>query len=255
MTHVNPLIVETARGLTRTGRAQMDYLLYLFVLAAAVFIWWPKHTLTEILQRQDPPDTLLAAIVVCGAIVAWYSARAGAEEFLLDGQHGLRDWAAGTTLALPRILLGYAGAHLLHSMHLIALSLPVVLLAFHISGGQWPALSVCLAMIILQSMFYRFVAAAIYIALGQHGTLTAIGIRAFIVAVYLFSALAMPVASQFVITSSVLDGGSSPYAIHVTSAPMQFLALYAALGACTLLVLYQQLSRLRARQAHGNAAP
>lgn len=250
----NPLVVETLRGVTRAGRAQTDYLLYLFILAAAVFITWPKHSLTETLQRQDPPDTLLTALLVCGAIVTYYSARAGAEEFLLDGQHGLRDWALGTALTLPRILLGYLGAQLLHSLHLLALSLPIVLLAFHISGGQWPALSICLAMIVLQAMFCRFAAAIIYIAIGQHGALTAIAVRAFTGAIYLISALALPMASHLVLTSSVLDGGSDPHAVKAMSAPVQFIALYAALGICALLVLYRQLSRLRVRQVGENTA-
>ena len=243
----NPLVIETLHGMTRAGRAQIDYLLYLFVLAAAVFIWWPKQTLMDILRHQDPPDALFAGLVVYGAILAYYSLRAGAEEFLLEGQHGLRDWAIGSDLRLPRILLGYLGAHLLHSTHLVALSLPILLLAFHVSGGQWPALGVCLTLIVWQSIFYRLAAAAIYIAIGQHGALTALSIRALIVAAYLLSALALPVASHLVLTSSVLDGGSSAQ-IAVTS-PAQFVALYTVLSAGMLLVLYYQLSRLRAQRS------
>ena len=255
MLHSNPLIVETLHGVTRAGRAQMDYLLYLFVLAATVFVWWPKHTLTEALRRQDSPDTLLAAIVICGAVVAYYSVRAGAEEFLLDGQHGLRDWAIGTTLPLPRILIGYLGAHLLHCVHLVALALPIILLAFHISGGQWRALCACLAMIVMQSAFYRCAAAAIYIAMGHKGALTAIGIRVFIVAIYLLSAFALPIASHLIVTSDTLDGGIGAYPPGATSTATGFVAVYAGLSVFILLLLHQQLARLRARQGDGRATP
>ncbi|MFT5173273.1 MAG: hypothetical protein ACI8W7_001447 [Gammaproteobacteria bacterium] len=252
----NPLVVETLHGITRPGRAQMDYLLYLFVLAAVVFVWWPKHTLTQTLQRQDAPDTLLAALLVCGAILAYYSARAGAEEFLLEGQHGLRDWAIGTELALARILRGYVAAHLLHSVHLIALSLPIMLLAFHISGGQWPALLLCLVLILCQAMFYKLAAAVIYIAIGHHGALNAISIRAFIVAIYLASTFSVPFASHIVLTSRVLDGGSSAHVrIDPSSAPAQFMALYIALSACAFYILYRQLSRLRTEHSSEATSP
>ena len=247
MMRANQLVVETLHGVKHPGRAQMDYLLYLFVLASAVFIWWPKHSLTETLQRQNAPDTLLAGLLVCGAIIAWFSARAGAEEFLLDGQLGLRDWTVGTTMTLPNILFGYLCSHLLQTAHLIALSLPIILLAFHISGGQWPALLICLAMILCQSLFYRLTAAAIYIAIGQHGAMTAISIRGLIIVTYLLGVTLIPFASHVMITVNELDGGASAQAIHASSASVHFVALYTALSICMLCVVHRQLSRLRSR--------
>ncbi len=251
---INPLIIEATDGLTRTSRAQMDYVLYLFLLATTVFIWWPKHSLTETLQRQDPPDTLLAALMVFGALLAYYSVRAGAEEILLDGQNGIRDWAVGSDLSLPRILLGYLSAQLLHSVHLVVLALPIILLAFHISGGQWPALCACLAMTIWQAMFYRLTAAIIYVAIGEHGALTMIGVRVLLVTLYLLSAFTLPTASHLVLTATALDGGSSTEVARLSSeatrAVLQFMTIYSGLSACALVILHRQLSHLRAQRAH-----
>lgn len=225
----NPLVIDALRGISQSRRAQKDLLFYLLGLAIAVFIWWPKHSLTEVLQRQSSPDTLLVALLGCGAIVAWFSVRAGAEDFALDGQHGLRDWIAGTRLALPKILFGYLYSHLLQCLHLVALSLPIILLAFSVSGGQWPSMAMCLAMVVLQSVFYRLTAAAIYIAIGQHAALTAISVRALVLLTYAVTAWTVPIASHVVVTINDLDGGSSARGFHATSASVQFLALYSTL--------------------------
>ncbi|MFT5446784.1 MAG: hypothetical protein ACI9DC_001959 [Gammaproteobacteria bacterium] len=243
----NPLVIDTVRGIAQSSRVHKDCLLYLLGLATVVFIWWPKQSLTEVLQRQNSPDTLLVALLGCGAIVAWFSARAGAEDFALNGQHGLRDWVAGTPLALSKILSGYLYSHLLQCVHLVALTLPIILLTFSVSGGQWPSMAMCLAMAVVQSVFYRLTAAAIYIAIGKHAALTAISVRALVLLTYAITASIVPVASHVVITVNNLDGGSSARGIHATSASVQFLAFYTVASIVVLYVLYRQLSSLRAR--------
>lgn len=243
----NPLVIDTLRSITQSRRALKDCLLYLLGLAIAVFIWWPKQSLTEVLQRQSSPDTLLVALLGCGAIVAWFSVRAGAEDFALDGQHGLRDWIAGTRLALSKILSGYIYSHLAQCVHLIALALPIILLAFSISGGQWPSLAMCLTMVVVQSVFYRLAAATIYIAFGKHAALTAISVRALVLLTYAITAWMVPSASHVVITINDLDGGASARSFHTTSASVQFLTLYTLASTVMLYVLYRQLSSLRAR--------
>ena len=243
----NPLVIDTLRGIAQPNRAQKDCLFYLLALAVAVFIWWPKQSLTEVLQQQNSPDTLLVALLGCGALVAWFSVRAGAEDFAFDGQHGLRDWIAGTRLALSRILSGYLYSHLLQCVHLVALSLPIILLAFSVSGGQWPSMAMCLAMVVVQSVFYRLAAVATYLAIGKHAALTAISVRALVLLTYAITAWIVPIASHVVITVNDLDGGSSAQGIHATSASVQFLALYTIASIAMLIVVYRQLSRLRAR--------
>src|SRR5688572_24150371 len=132
----NPLS-EVLYGLTRAGRAQLDYLGLVVVQAVVQFLWWPKHGVAQMLASQHGPDTLMAVVVAIGLSMAYHSVRAGAEEFLLPGQRGLHDWVRATPLSLGRLLLGYVSGQLLQGLHMLLLSLPLMLIAFTVSGGEW----------------------------------------------------------------------------------------------------------------------
>ena len=119
----NPLVAEVLTGLTRRGKAQLDYLWLMALQAAVLFVWWPKGSVAELLQSQHGPHTLEAVAMAVGVSIAYFALRAGAEESMLPGQHGLRDWALATPLGLARILRGYVLGQLIHSLHLLALSL------------------------------------------------------------------------------------------------------------------------------------
>ena len=59
----DPVFSEAMRGLTGSGAAHLEYLLYLFLQAVVLFIWWPKDSLLEALAAADRPDTLLASAI------------------------------------------------------------------------------------------------------------------------------------------------------------------------------------------------
>ena len=98
MSQFNPLFKEILRGLARPCPAHLAYLNYLLIQAVVLVLWWPKHTVFEMLESEKGPATLLALVMAVGMTVAYYSLRAGAEEILLPGQHSLRN------LALPRLV-------------------------------------------------------------------------------------------------------------------------------------------------------
>ena len=141
----NPLVTEVLVGLTRQGQAQLDALGLLLVQAVVLFLWWPKDGLAQMLESQHGPHTLTAVVMALGATTAYFALRAGAEEIVLPGQHGLRDWALATPLGLGQILRGYVVGQLVHSLHLLALSSPLLLMAFTVSGGEWDAFGWCVA--------------------------------------------------------------------------------------------------------------
>lgn len=242
MTRANPLLVETLGGLTGAGRAQRDWLVYLLLQAMMVFLWWPKDSLPEVLDATDPPDTLLAAMLVAGATVSWYCLRAGAEELLLPGQHGLREWAAATRLGLARILAGYLGAHLLQVLHLLTLSLPLMMLAFGVSGGEWAAFGWCLCAIVFQATFYRLAAAAVYMAIGHHGAMTVLSVRALLLATYGLTTLLVPPLSHPALCWRLLKTTAGGVA---EAEPLVFLLAYGVASALLAAVLHRQLALLR----------
>jgi hypothetical protein len=248
--HSNPLVTEVLDGLTRKGPAQLDHLGLLVLQAAVLFMWWPKGDVTELLASQHSPYTLAAVVMAMGIAMAYIALRAGAEVILLPGQHGLRDWALATPLDLGRILRGYLVGQLVHSLHLLVLSLPLLLMAFTVSGGEWHALGWCVAAALIQALFYRLCGAITHLAMGQHGDESLYTIRTILGVVYLPVGWFAPVTSHLAFTSRALGESMTNQTANVAGLdPVGFLAIYAGLSALATLAVYLLLLRQRRRKA------
>lgn len=248
----NPLLTEALAGLTRQGKAQRDYLGLLVVQAVVLFLWWPKGGVGQVLESQHSPHTLAAVVMAVGASLAYFALRAGAEEIVLPGQHGLRDWALATPLGLGRVLRGYLLGQIAHSLHLAALSSPLLLMAFTVSGGEWVALGWCLAAALVQALFYRLCGAITHLVIGQHRAESYFTVRAILLAGYVGVGWLAPFASHVVLTSRLLSESAAALA---APGPLAFLVFYAGLGLLAAAALHRLLARARRRAAgpHGGA--
>ena len=248
MDRSNPLLAEVLRGLCEPGPAHLAYLNYLTVQAVVLFIWWPKSAVFRVLEAEDGPDTLLAVVVALGLTAAYYNLRAGAEEILLPGQHPLQAWVLATPLTLGRILRGYLLGHLAQNLQLIALSSPLLLAAFSVSGGEWPALGWCLLAVLVQATFYRLAAALAYTTIGHHEALTFFSLRAFLLAGYTVAAALLPATSHLVVSSRLLGAAPSmPAAGAGLASHLLFLLAYGGVSVILVIALYVLLSRRRRR--------
>lgn len=252
----NPMVTEVLMGLARGGKAQLDYLGWLLLQAVVLFLWWPKLGVVQMLASQHGPHTLAAVVIAVGVTMAYFALRAGAEEIVLPGQHGLRDWALATPLGLGRVLRGYLLGQLLHSLYLLALSSPLLLMAFTVSGGEWAALGWCLAAALVQAMFYRLCGAITHLTIGQHRAESYFTVRAILLFVYVPVAWLAPVTSHIAFTSRAL-GENMPVqpAFAVVSEQVVFFALYAGLSVLATVALHQLLLRERRGSTgpHGSA--
>lgn len=245
----NPLVTEVLAGITRYGKAQVDYLGLLVLQAAVLFIWWPTGGVAQALASQHGPNTLTAVVMAVGVTTAYFALRAGAEEILLPGQHGLRDWALATPLGLGRILRGYVAGQLLHSLYLLALSAPLLLMAFTVSGGEWAALAWCMAATLVQALFYRLCGAITHVTIGQHRDESFFVLRSILLVIYVPVGLLAPFTSHLLLASHAL--GESTIAIvgqpAFAAVPDHgaFLAAYAALSLLAALALHRLLARER----------
>lgn len=248
----NPLVTEVLVGITRAGKAQLDYLALLVLQAVVLFLWWPKVGVAQLLESQHGPHTLAAVVMAVGVTMAYFALRAGAEEVLLPGQHGLRDWALATPLGLVRVLRGYLLAQLIHSLYLLALSSPLLLMAFAVSGGEWVALAWCLAAALIQAMFYRLCGAITHLTIGQHRGESYFTVRAILLLMYVPVGWLAPAASHIDFTSRAL-AESAAARPELGSVPdgWEFLAFYA--GLCVLAAIL--LHRILARARRGMAGP
>ena len=253
----NPLVTEVLAGLSRSGKAQLDYLGLMVLQAVVLFLWWPKLGVAQMLESQHGPHTLAAVVMAVGVTTAYFALRAGAEEILLPGQHGLRDWALATPLGLGRVLRGYLLGQLVHSLYLLALSSPLMLMAFTVSGGEWVALGWCLAAVLIQALFYRACGAITHLTIGQHRGESYFTVRAILLLVYVAVGWLAPLTSHIALTSGLLgESATTQPAFAVVPDKVVFLAAYAGLSVLATIALHRLLARARRGMAgpHGGAA-
>lgn len=242
----NPLVIEVLAGLGRRGTAGLHTYGLLVLLAGVLLVWWPKTGLEQVLESQQAPNTLMAMVIALGIAMAWLALLCGAEEIMLRGQHGLRDWALATPLQPGRILSGYLLGHTLSSLHFLALSLPLLLMAFAISGGEWAALGWCVAAALVQAVFYRLCGAITHLTIGQHHVESRFTARAILVLVYVPVGLAAPVTSHVAFTTRVLGEDTGPgTAFAAVPDSVGFFAAYVGLAMIAALALYWLLARER----------
>jgi hypothetical protein len=241
----NPLIAEVLVGLTRGGRAQLDYLGMLLLQAAVLFLWWPTGGVARALEFEHGPRTLAAVVMAVGVTMAYAALRAGAEEVLLPGQHGIRHWILATPLRPGRLLRGYVLGQFLHGLHMLALSSPLLLMAFAVSGGEWAALGWCLAAALVQTLFYRLCGAATYLALGQYRGPSFHAVRAILLLVYVPVGWLAPATSHLALSYRMLAEDSAARPATTVPEPVIFLLIYAGLGAAAALAVYRLLARER----------
>jgi hypothetical protein len=249
--HGNPLVTEVLSGLARHGRAQFDYLGLLALQALVLLLWWPKSGVAQMLESEHGPHTLAAAVMAVGVATAYIALRAGAEEILLPGQHGLRDWALATPLALGRILSGYAIGQLVHSLHLLALASPLLLMAFTVSGGEWAQLGWCLSAVLVQAVFYRLCGAIVHLTIGQHRVESYFAVRAILLLVYVPGGFLIPRLSHVAFTTRALGEPAAQPSLAAAPEHLVFLAAYAGLSVLAAAALHRLLARARRGTAGG----
>ena len=248
MIYSNPLWRQAWRGLLHPGRAHLAYLNYLFIQAAVLFVWWPKNDLFTILEEERGPTTLMAVALAVGVSVSYYALRAGAEELLLPGQNPLREWALATRLRMGRIIGGYLAGHLAQVMQVVALSTPLVLAAYSVSGGEWPVLARLSATLFLQATVFRLIGAVVYLAIGHYATITLVLIRLLFAAGFIVPWVFFPAASYVVLVfrlfgafqSPSSPGPADPSALNFFGFVLFYILLCMALSAVLARLLLRQ---------------
>lgn len=239
---LDPLIVETLRGLRGCGSLQAGWLNAMALQALVLLLWWPKREFYESLQRHSGPDTLYAVLLVVGVTLAWQALRTGAEELALPGQQSLREWALVTALPGWRLTLGQAGAQLLQASHALALSAPLLLVAASVSGATPSVAGWALSMLLAQALALRLAVAWLYLRIGHLGTLTFLLSRGVFIAVYVVALLWVPLLSLPRVARGLLDTGAGSAAVLAHVGLWLAVALLAGVGLSRALALSRRIA-------------
>ena len=247
MTRLNPLLVGALRA--RPTGLVGGRLGYLLLQAAALLLWWPWSGMSAVLATGSPPRALAAVVVALGLVACFDGVRAGAEESLAPGQHPLREWVVGTPLPLGRVLRGWLLVQLLQLAYLLALSAPLLLVAFSVAGVGWPTLARALLTVVPLALFYRLAGAVAYELLGHRTQSLPVLLRGFVVLSWALAPLLVPAASHLlVVPALLLDGAGAAAGRGALTADAFFATLYGCLAVALGATLYLLLRRYRRRE-------
>ena len=256
MNRRNPILDETLRGIVRGSQSHLDYLNYMLLQSLALLVWWPKSPLIQVLVTQNGPDTLLAVLLAVAVTVGYHQLRSGCEEVRLAGQNSLREWSIATPINLVRIAWGYLASVLAHVSLQLLLSLPLILIAYSVSGVQWVALLPCFAVILAQAVVFRLIGACTYLWIGQHPAGIYIATRTVLALVYLplafWAAALSPVAVLFHLLRAAQDIQLTGFELMFggpvgPQAAVHFVVGCSVLSIGLLMLLYRQLGFERRR--------
>ena len=199
---------------------------------------------------------MLAVTVAIGLTVAYYSIRAGAEEFLLNGQQSLREWVVGTHLSIRQILCGSLMGHGMQTLHHLVLSSPLLCIAYAVGGGSWELLALCLGLIVLQAFVFWLIGALTYLLIGHEGQSTFVTLRVLVAGICVGSAIFVPWASHFRVSVHLLEPdiitslSTKPLEPHLA-----FVLVHAVLCVVLSVLVAALLARYRRNTAIADTQP
>lgn len=132
----NPFLVEAAKACFSERPILRSCLVAAALLAGLLVLWWPRGPVASSLPPMPGPRTL--AVVSAGllAVLAWLSARLGADDLAPGSFIPAREYARLTPGAAGSVVRGKLGFGLAHTAFLVALGSPFVLAAAGVSGAS-----------------------------------------------------------------------------------------------------------------------
>lgn len=132
----NPFLVEAARVCFSERQIQRACVAWAALPAALLVLWWPRGPIAASLSPLSGPRTLAVVSVGLLAVLAWLSARLGADDYAPASFLPVREYARLTPGAAGSAVRGKLAFGFLHTAFLAALASPFVLASAGVSGAS-----------------------------------------------------------------------------------------------------------------------
>jgi hypothetical protein len=132
----NPFLVESAKACFSERSILRACIVSASVLAGLLVLWWPRGPIVSSLPPMPGPRTLVVVSAGLLAVLAWLSARLGADDLAPGSFIPVREYARLTPGAAGSAVRGKLAFGLLHTVFLVALGSPFVLAAAGVSGAS-----------------------------------------------------------------------------------------------------------------------
>ncbi|MBA7638751.1 hypothetical protein ES703_46407 [subsurface metagenome] len=153
----NPLLEEGFSIFFSNKKALRAYLIYVVLIGAVLFLWWPKTPISYFLDSNLSPGIFTTVLIFSFLLMAWLSALFGIEGYVRDEFHLTAEWLGMTPLSPGRILRGKLALFVLHTGFLAILPLPFLIIAASPSGISLRILAACFIVALVCALTYRII--------------------------------------------------------------------------------------------------
>jgi hypothetical protein len=163
----NPFVKEGLQVYFSHATILRTYVVLLAVLGALLFFWWPRGPLAASLFPGAAPRTFTAVAMGWLAVLAWLSARYGAEDYSSGSFIPLREYVTLTPVAIGTVVAGKLAFATLHTLFLLALGAPFVLASLAVSAVPMPDAARAFLVVGAAAVACRMLGSFLLVALGE----------------------------------------------------------------------------------------
>ncbi len=218
----NPFVQEGFKVYFSHAMILRTYVVMLAILGAVLFFWWPRGPVAASFFPNTAPRTFTAVAMGWLAVLAWLSARYGAEDYSSGSFIQLREYVTLAPARVGTAVAGKTGFAVLHTIFLLALGLPFVLASLAVSAV--PPVNAARALLVVgaAAAASRMLGTFLLVALGGRALLRDLLMIAAALAAIPASMAAFPAANPVSAILSLGGSADSPAAVRLLGATLPF---------------------------------
>jgi hypothetical protein len=151
----NPFASESLDASLSRPLILRSYLYYLILMTVLIFFWWPRNPFAAYLQAGEIPQTFFVAAIGLFASVVYLSMRFGAEDYVGEDSTKIHDLITLTPVSVATMVMGKLGAGILHTLFLLILGVPFLIVSRLASGLSYEVLWKTLLIVGSSALAYR----------------------------------------------------------------------------------------------------
>ncbi|MBI4641575.1 MAG: hypothetical protein HY731_12825 [Candidatus Tectomicrobia bacterium] len=150
----NPLVIEGIELYFQDSKRLSAYIVYLLSTATILFVVWPT---SQSLKIGEPPDTYNFVLIGTFIFIAYLSCTAGSRDLSQHRFHLPSQWIFSTPISIRAFLSGKLFIAFIHTLFLLFLALPLIVIPRVISGIALKEMGLGLLLTLVCCFTYRII--------------------------------------------------------------------------------------------------
>ena len=254
--YMNPLIEESFTAYFSRWRTIIGYQIYAVLIAAIMLLSWPKDHYLYYVQYEKIPSSFSIVVVAILLCVSFLNTRFGTDRVGRNGIHPLSDWIQYTKIPVGKLLRGELVFFGLHTLFLVAISLPFIFVATAPAGLTWRAVLQSIYIIFSAAFLFRTIAFSLMTALSNYPFILFLSVWTAVGFITLGTVSMIPKINPIHALMSISSSGNQgfPYVQWTMTNISRTIMIYWIIAAGAVVGAYAALKVLRARYRKRSAA-